>query len=129
DPGPARAGLRRLGYGYLSVRLRFPAASLAKIRTLRTRTLRKEKMPARTVLVRSLPLSVRRLIAASLTRKRSRGHESTRSCGGTRSIRNRTVCTTVPPSLVALRPAAHLLPSAPAPDRLTLCEPGCRSAG
>jgi len=78
------------------------------MRTLRTRGAWNENTPARTVRLTSLPLSVIRIVAGSLTRKRRLRNERTRSLGTTVSIRNSTVCMTMPTSFVALSTPAYL---------------------
>ena len=102
DPAAARARLRRLGYGYLSVRLTFPAASGRRCGQCARAAARKEKAPARTARVTRFPFTVRRTVAGSLTRKRSFRKERARSAGATVSILNDAVCTTVPMSFVAV---------------------------
>jgi hypothetical protein len=54
----------------------------------------------------SFPFTVRRTTAASLTLKRSRPHDSTRSCGATVSTRKRTERVMVPTSLDVVSIAA-----------------------
>ena len=58
------------------------------MRTLRTWGARKENTPARTVRVTSFPFTMSRMVAGSLTRKRSLRKESARNVGATVSMRN-----------------------------------------
>mgnify|MGYP003693926593 CR=1 FL=1 len=112
DPAGTRARLRRLGYyGYFSVRLTFPAASLGDdANSAHATPGRKEKTPARTDTADTFSVhrrADRRGLAhakAQLCERRARA-----STGATVSIRNSAVCTgPVPMSFVTVRTAAYL---------------------
>src|SRR4029450_11521477 len=76
-----RARLRPLGQRNFSVRLRFPAASFAVIRTVRTGPWRYENPPAFTVRTTRFPLTNSVIVAGSLTQKRSEWNASARRVG------------------------------------------------